>query len=95
MSLDGLHTSNYPRQIDHPKCKILENETVVLDVIFQNYLQGSLLGDVICENCSSGSSESIKSTFTVSIYLKKPPSALKILLQRGKYDMSTGEAIKN
>ena len=62
MSLDGLHTSNSPRQIDHPKCTILENYTVVLDVIFQNYFQESLLEGVICEIVSSGSSESIKST---------------------------------
>ena len=71
MSLDGLHTSNLPRQFDHPKCKILNNDTVVLDVIFQNYFQGSLLEDVICGDYSSGSSESIKSTFTVSRYLKE------------------------
>ena len=70
MSLDGLQTSNLPRQIDHPKCTILENDTVVLDVIFHNYFQKSLLEDVICEIFSSGSFESIKSTFTVSIYLK-------------------------
>ena len=57
MSLDGLHTSNLPRQIDHPKCTILENYTVVLDVIFQNYFQESLLEDVICEMFSSGGSE--------------------------------------
>ena len=74
MSLDGLHTSNSPRQINHPKCTILENDIVVLDVIFQNYFKESLLKDIICENCSSGSSESIESTFTVSIYLKEPPS---------------------
>ena len=70
MSLDGLHTFNPPRQIDQPKCTILANETVVLDVIFQNNFQESLLEDVICDFFSSGSSESIKSTFTVSRYLK-------------------------
>ena len=42
MSLDGLHTFNYPRQIDHTKCTILANNTVVLDAIFQNYFQESL-----------------------------------------------------
>ena len=68
ISLDGLHTSNLPRKIDHPKCTILENDTVVLDVIFQNYFQ-----DVICGFVSPDSSESIESTFTVSIYLKEPP----------------------
>ena len=79
MSIDGLHTSNSPRQVDHPRCIIMANDTVVLDVIFQNYFQESLLKDVVCENCSSGSSESIKSTFTVSIYLKETPSVLEIL----------------
>ena len=83
-----------PRQIDHPKCTILENDTVVLNVIFNNNFQKSLFEDVICENCSSGSYESIKSTFTVSINLKESPSVLKILFQRGTYDMTTVEAIK-
>ena len=36
MSLDGLHTSNFPRQIYHLKCTILANDSVVLDVIFHN-----------------------------------------------------------
>ena len=49
MNLDGLHASNFHRQIDHTKCTILENDTVVLDVIFQNYFQESLLEDVTCE----------------------------------------------
>ena len=53
-----------------------------------------MLKDVICENCSTGGSESIKSTFTVSRNLKEPPSVLKILFQRGTYDMTIGEAIK-
>ena len=79
----------------HPKCTILANDTVVLDVIFQNYFQESLLENVICENCSSGSSESIKPTFIVSRHLKEPPSVLKIIFQRGMYEMTTGEAIKN
>ena len=70
MSLDGLHTSNMSRQIDHPKCTILENDTVLLDAIFQDYFQESFLEDVICEKNSSCISESIKSTFTMSIYLK-------------------------
>ena len=60
MSIDGLHASNLPTQIDHPKCTILENNTVVFDVTFQNYFQESLLEYVRCENGSSGSSESIK-----------------------------------
>ena len=95
MYLDVLHASNSPRQVDHPKFTVLANGTVVLDVIFQNYFQESLLEYVICENYSSGSSESIKSTFTVSRNLKEPPSSLKILFQIGTFDMTTGEAIKN
>ena len=94
MSLDGLPTSNLPRQIDHPKCAILKKDTVVLDALFQNYFQELLLGYFICKNCSSGSFESIKSTFTVSRYLKKLPSVLKILFQRGDYDMTTYAATK-
>ena len=73
----------------------MENDTVVLDVIFQNYFQESLLEDVTCENCSLGSSESIKSTFTVLRYLKETPSVLKIIFQTGTYDTTTSEAIKN
>ena len=95
MFLDGLHPSIMPRKIDHPKCKISENYTVVLDAIFQNYFQESLLEDVICENCSLCSSESIKSTLTVSINLKELSPVLKILFQIGTYDMTTDEAIKN
>ena len=34
MSIDGLHTSNSPRKIYNPKCTILANDSVVLDVIF-------------------------------------------------------------
>ena len=94
MSLNGLHTSNSPRQIDHPKCTILENEIVVLDVKIKNYFKDSLLEDVICENFPSGSSESIISTFTVPRYFKEPSSVMKIIFQRGVYDMTSGEAIK-
>ena len=57
MFIEGLPTSNSPRKIDHPKCTILEMETVVLDVILQNYFKESLLEDVICEFFSSGGSE--------------------------------------
>ena len=49
MSLDGLHTSNPPRQIDHPKCTILAKDTIVLDDIFQNYFNLSLFDDFICD----------------------------------------------
>ena len=73
----------------------MADDTVVLDVIFHHYFQKSLLEDVIYENCSSDISESMKSTFTVSRYLKEPPSVLNILLQRGTYDMTTFEAIKD
>ena len=73
MSIDGFHTSNSSRQIFHLKCAILANNTIVLDVIFKNYFQESVFEDVIYINFSSGSSESIKSTLTVSIYLKEPP----------------------
>ena len=84
MFLDGLHTSNLTRKIDDPKCIILVNDTVVLDVVFHNYFQKSLLEDVMCEKFSSSSSESIKSTFTVSGYLKEPPAVFEIIFQRGK-----------
>ena len=33
MILDGLPTSDLPRQIDHPKCTILTKDTIVLDVM--------------------------------------------------------------
>ena len=59
MSFDGLHTHNSPRKIDHPKCTILAKDTIVLDIIFQNYSQEYLFEDIICENCSSGISESM------------------------------------
>ena len=51
MSLEGIPASNSPRQIDHQKCTILANDTVVLDVILQNYSKESLLEDAICEDC--------------------------------------------
>ena len=55
--LDGLQNSNSPWQIDHPKCTILVNDTVVLDLKFQKYFLESLLEDVICENISPDISE--------------------------------------
>ena len=70
MSLDGLHTSDSPRKTDNSKCTILAKETVVLGAIFQNYFKESLFEDIICEMFSPGSSESIKSTFTMSRNLK-------------------------
>ena len=79
MSFDGLHTSNMPSQIYYPKYTILAKENAVFDVIFQNYFQESLFKDFICENCSSGSSESTKSTFAVLKQLKEPSSIFNIL----------------
>ena len=95
MFIEVLPTSNPPRQIDHKKCNILTKDIVVLDVMLQNYFKDSLLHDVICGNCSSDGSESIKPTFTVSIYIKEPPTVLKILFQRGSYDSATLVATKN
>ena len=51
--------------------------------------------DDICENSSSGGSKPIKSTLTVSRYLKEPLSVLKILFQIGTFDTTTGEVIIN
>ena len=51
--------------------------------------------DVTCENCSLGSSESIKSTLTVCRNLKDPSSVLNILLQMGTYYVTNGQAIKD
>ena len=49
---------------------------------------------MICENCSSHDYESINSTFTVSRYIKEPPTVLKILFQRGSYYSTTIVATK-
>ena len=95
MFLEGLHNSNESRQIDHPKNTSIKKGTVVLDQILHNYFNDSLLHDVICENCSSLGSESMKSTLTVSRHIKEPPTVLKILLQRGSYDSTTFVATKN
>ena len=83
------------RKIDYPKCTTLTKGTVVLDEILHNYFKDLLLHDVICENCSSDGFKSIKSTFTVSIYIKESPIVLKILFQRGSYDSSTLVDTKN
>ena len=95
MFIEGLPTSNSSRQIDHPKYTSLKKGTVVLDDMLLNYFKDSLLHHVICENCSSNGSGSIKLTFTVSRYMKEPPTVLKILLQRGNYDSTTLVATKN
>ena len=50
---------------------------------------------VLCEKKSSDISEPIKETFTVCRDLKEPPSVLKIILKRGTYDVTDGQAIKN
>ena len=57
MSLEGLHTSNTPMQIDHQKFTKLTKDTVVLDVILHKYFNKLFLDDGICEKCSSGGSE--------------------------------------
>ena len=93
--LEGLHTSNLSRQIYHPKYTSLKKSTVILDQILQNYLNDSLLHDVICEIFSSHGSESIKLTFAVSRHIKEPPTVLKILFQRGSYDSTTLGDTKN
>ena len=63
--------------------------------MLHNYFKDSFLDDIICENCSSGGSESIKSIFTVSRNFKKPPVVLKIIFQIGTYDRTTLVATKN
>ena len=67
MFLEGLPTSDSSRQIDHPKCTTLTKGTVVLDVMIQNYFKDPFWDNVIYKNYPSCVSESIKSTFTVSI----------------------------
>ena len=93
--LEELPTSNLSRQIDHPKYTSIKKGTFVLDQILQNYFNDSLLHNVICEKISSHVSESIQSTFTVSRYIKEPPTVLKILFQRDSYDSTTLVATKN
>ena len=72
MFLEGIPTSNEYRPIDHTKYTSIKNVAVVLDEIFQNYFIDSLLHDVICDNCSSLGSKSVKSIFTVSRHIKEP-----------------------
>ena len=43
MYIDGLNSSNSPRQIDHPKYTTLATDTITLDDIFQNYFKDSFL----------------------------------------------------
>ena len=78
-----------------PKMYNIVKDTIVLDDIFHNYFKESLFEDVIAENCSSGSYESIKETFTVCRNLKQPPPVLKSLLKKGTYDVTNYQAIKN
>ena len=66
-----------------------------MDVALQIYFKDSFLDDVIYENYSSGGYETIKSTFNVSIYLKKPPSVLKNIFQRENYDVPNYVVTKN
>ena len=84
MFLEGLPTSNSSRQIDHPKYISIKNGAVALDQILHNYFNDSLLHDVICENCSSLGSESIKSTFTVSKKYKGTPYSFEDYLPKRK-----------
>ena len=86
MVLEGIPTSNGYRPIHHTKYTAIKKGTVVLDEIFQKYFNDSLLHDVLCDNCSSLGSKSIKLTFTVSRLIKETPTVLKILFQRGIYD---------
>ena len=89
MFLEGVPTSNEYRPIDHPNFTAIKKGTVVLGEIFQFFFDGSLLHDVLCDNCSSLGSKSIKSTFNVSRHIKEPPTVLKILFQRGSYYSTT------
>ena len=66
-----------------------------MDEIFQKYFDDSLLHNVLCDNCSSDGSKSIKSTLTVSRHIKEPPTFLKILFQRGSSDSKTFVTTKN
>ena len=95
MVLEGIPTNIEYRPIHHPKFTAIKKGTVVLDEIFQKYFDDSLLHDVLCDNCSSLGSKSIKSTFTVSRHIKEPPTVLKILFQRGSYDITTYVTTKN
>ena len=92
--LEGIPTSNEYRPIDHKKYTAIKKGIFVLDEIFQNYFNDSLLHYVLCDNCSSLGSKSIKSTFTVSRHIKESPTFLKILFQRGSYDSTTFVAKK-
>ena len=49
MIFEGLTNSDSTRQIDNPKCTTLTKDTVVLDVMLQNYFKDSFSDDVICE----------------------------------------------
>ena len=57
MFLEVLLTSHLRRQIDHPKCNTITKDTVVLDLMLQNYFNDLFLDDVICKNGSSGGYE--------------------------------------
>ena len=70
MILKGIPTSNEYSPIYHTKYTSIKKGTVVLDEIFQNYFNDSLLHDVICDDCSSLGYKSIKSTLTVSRHIK-------------------------
>ena len=70
MSIDGLKSPNSWRKIDYPEYTTLAKNTITLDDILQNCFKKSFVGGVLCENCSSVESETIKTTFTMCINLK-------------------------
>ena len=95
MVLDGIPTNLEHRPIHYPRFTAIKKGTVVLDEIFQQYFNDSLLHDVLCENCSQLENKPIKTTFTVSRHIKKPPTVLKILFQRTRFDTTKSVGSKN
>ena len=95
MNLDGIPTNLEHRPIHHPRFTAIKKGTFVFDDIFKHYFNDSLLHDVLCENCSQLENKSIKTTFTVSRHIKKPPTVLKILFQRTRYDTTQKAGSKN
>ena len=57
--------------------------------------QGIIFKDVICKNCFSVSSETIKAKFTVWQNFKEPPPFFKIILKKVTCDMKDGQPINN
>ena len=92
---NNWYGSNSPSRIDHLKYTILAASTITLDDTFHHYFKDSFFEHIICEYCTSVSSVTMKSTFTVCRILKQPPSFLKIILQTGTFDMVDVWAINN